>query len=179
MRADTVARRYGRALFGLAKSQQALDAVGTSFATIADALADPNVMRILTSPVARERKRAFLTKIVETANAPVTVRDFMLLLADHQRISHAPVIRDVFQSLLDAERGITRATIRSASPLSTEILGEITRTFSTLTGKQVVARVEIVPDLIAGVIVEVEGRVYDGSLRTELDKLQHEMATGS
>jgi F-type H+-transporting ATPase subunit delta len=179
MRADTVARRYGRALFALAKSQQALDAVGTSLATIADALADPNVMRVLTGPVVRDRKRAFLTKIVETANAPASVRDFMLLLADHERISHAPAIKAVFESLLDAERGITRATIRSASALSTEMIEEITRTFGTITGKQVVARVEIVPDLIAGVIVEVDGRVYDGSLRTELDKLQHQMATGS
>lgn len=177
MRADTVARRYGRALFTLAKSQQALDAVGTSLATIADALADSSVMRVLTGPIARERKRGFLTKIVEAANAPASVRDFMLLLADNGRISHAPAIRTVFDCLLDAERGITRATIRSASPLSTEMVDEITRAFGTITGKQVVARVEVVPDLIAGVIVEVDGRVYDGSLRTELDKLQHQMAT--
>ncbi len=179
MRADTVARRYGRALFTLAKSQQALDTVGASLATIADAVADPNVMRILTGPVRRERKRAFLAKIVEAANAPATVRDFMMLLADHERISHAPPIRAVFERLLDTERGIKRATIRSASALSPEMIEEITRTFGTITGKQVVARVEVVPDLIAGVIVEVDGRVYDGSLRTELGKLQHEMATGS
>ena len=59
------------------------------------------------------------------------------------------------------------------------MLAEITRTFSAITNKQVVAQVEIVPDLIAGVIVEVEGRVYDGSLRTQLGKLHQQMATGS
>ena len=179
MRSDTVARRYGRALFALAKSQGALDAVGASLATIADVVTDPNVMRVLTGPVARDRKRAFLGKIAESTNALPIVRDFVLLLADHGRIRNTPAIRAVFEGLLDAERGITRATIRSAVPLAPEIVEEITRTFSTITGKQVVARVDVVPDLIAGVIVEVDGKVYDGSLRTELDKLQQHMATGS
>lgn len=179
MRSDTVARRYGRALFSLAKSQGTLDAVGASLATIADALADPDVMRVLTGPVVRERKRAFLDKIAEATNAPAMVRDFLQLLADHGRIRHTPAIRGVFDGLLDAERGTTRATIRSAAPLTPEMVEEITRTFGTITGKQVVARVDVVPDLIAGVIVEVGGKVYDGSLRTELDKLQQHMATGS
>jgi F-type H+-transporting ATPase subunit delta len=88
-------------------------------------------------------------------------------------------MRAVFDALLDHERGITRATIRSASPLSADLLEQITRTFGSITGRQVLATVEVVPDLIAGVIVEVEGRVYDGSLSSELSKLRHHMATGS
>ena len=107
------------------------------------------------------------------------LRDFLLLLVDNERIRHTPAIRGVFESLLDAERGITRATIRTAAALAPEMVEAITRTFGTITGKQVVARVEVVTDLIAGVIVEVDGKVYDGSLRTELDKLQQHMATGS
>jgi F-type H+-transporting ATPase subunit delta len=179
MRADPVARRYGRALFTLAKSQTGLDAVAEALATIADAFSDPNVMRVLTGPVTRERKRTFLSKIVESTRAPAVMRDFLLLLADNERLSHLPAMRSVFDGLLDAERGITRAMIRSAAPLSAELLEQVTQTFGVITKKQVVARVEIVPDLIAGVIVEVDGRVYDGSVRTELAKLQQRMATGS
>jgi F-type H+-transporting ATPase subunit delta len=81
--------------------------------------------------------------------------------------------------LLDEKQGITRATIRSAVELSPEMLDEISRTFGAITGRRVMARVEVVPTLIAGVIVEIEGRVYDGSLRTQLAKLHQHMATGS
>jgi F-type H+-transporting ATPase subunit delta len=136
-------------------------------------------MRVLKGPVARERKRTLLQKIVEVSGAPTTIRDFFLLLADHERLGHAEAIRTVFEGLLDRERGITRATVRSATELPVDVLDEITRTFSVITKRQVVAKVEVVPDLIAGVIVEVEGRVYDGSLRTELGKLKQQMATGS
>ena len=179
MRPDAVARRYARALFAFAKSQGSLDAVASALTTVTDVITEPNVMRILTGPITRERKRALLLKIVETTGAPVIIRDFLLLLADHQRLRYADAIRTVFDSLLDRERGITRAVIRSAADLPQDVLVEITRTFGSITGRQVVARVEVVPDLIAGVIVEVEGRVYDGSLRTELAKLQQQMAAGS
>lgn len=179
MRPDAVARRYARALFGFAKRQSSLDAVGAALTTVTDAVTEPSVMRILTGPITRERKRALLLKIVEATGAPDVIRDFLLLLADHQRLGHADAIRTVFDGLLDGERGITRAVIRSATDLPPDVLEEITRAFGAVTGRQVVARVEVVPDLIAGVIVEVEGRVYDGSLRTELAKLQQQMASGS
>ena len=179
MRTGAVARRYARALFSLAKANGSLDAGGAALATTTDTLTEPQVMRILTGPVPRERKRALLLKIVEMTNAPAMLRDFLLLLADNERVDHLAAIRAVFDALLDEARGIIRATIRSATPLAADTLEDITHAFSAITGRQVRATVEVVPDLIAGVIVEIGGRVYDGSLRTEIGKLQQQMATGS
>lgn len=179
MRPDALARRYARALFALAQGQQSLDVVGSALATIASVLGDPSVMRVLMGPMPRERKRELLLKIVEQAGAPGLIRDFFMVLADQGRLKHTAAIKTVFDGMLDDERGVTRAAVRSAAPLSQEMLDEITRAFSAITGKRVMAEVDVVPELIAGVIVEVDGRVYDGSLRTELDKLHQQMASGS
>lgn len=179
MRPDAIARRYARALFALAEAQEILEPVGSALATTTDALVEPNVMRVLTAPVARERKREFLLKIVEATAAPMLVRDFLLLLAEHGRLTHVLAIRAVFERLLDDKRGVTRATIRSAAALSHDMLEAVTGVFGAITGRRVLAQVEVVPDLIAGLIVEVEGRVYDGSLRSQLGKLHQHMATGS
>ncbi len=146
MRPDAIARRYARALFSLAKARGSLDDVGAALRRATEALIDPKVMRVLTGPVPRDRKRALLGKIVELVAAPSVVSDFLFLLADHGRLSHADAILSVFDVRLDHEHGITRARIQSATPLS--------------------------PDLL-------DGKVYDGSLRTELGKLQQQMATGS
>lgn len=179
MRFGAIARRYARALFAFANAQQALEPVGSALATIADALAEPSAMRVLTGPLARERKRDLLRKIASSTQAPDMVRDFLLLLSDRDRLKQLTAIRVAFERLVDTQHGIIRATIRSAAELTPEMLAEITRTFGAITNKQVVAQVEIVPDLIAGVIVEIEGRVYDGSLRTQLGKMHQQMATGS
>ena len=47
------------------------------------------------------------------------------------------------------------------------------------TGKQVIAETTVDPELLAGAIVEVDGRAYDGSLRTQLAKLRQQMASAS
>ena len=179
MRPDAIARRYARALFSLSNTQQSLDAVSTALATTTDVLTEPSVMRMLTGPVSRERKRALLLKIIETTNAPAVLRDFLLLLADHGRLSRVGAIKPCSLPCWTASAVSRAAAIRSASPLSADLLEEITRTFGTITGRKVLATIEVVPDLIAGVIVEVDGKVYDGSLRSELSKLRHHMATGS
>ena len=178
MRTDTVSRRYARALFGLAEGQGAVDAVGVALAATAELLEDPRVARVLTGPVARERRQEILREIAERTGAPPTFRDFLLLLAERDRLAHLSGVRVFFEALADSRRGRTRAAVRSAIPLSQDVVAELAQVFGEITGKQVIANVTVDRDLIAGVIVEVEGRVYDGSLRTQLEKLHRQMATG-
>lgn len=179
MRPDAIARRYARALFQLAEQQGTLDQVGAALGVAVDVVSDADVMRVLTGPFARERKRELLSRIIDAAGAPPVVRDFLLLVADHDRLRHLPAIRAVFDTMVDDKGGVTRATIKSAAPLAPEMVEQVTRVFGELTGRKVIATVDVVPSLIAGMIVEVEGRVYDGSLRSELDKIHERMSSGS
>lgn len=177
MKPDTVARRYARALFGLAEQEGTTDAVATGLARAAELLQDATLASVLTGPLAPERKRGLLSEIA--AGAPAALRDFLLLLADRDRLRHLGGIRAVFDALVDRRRGRTHATVRTAAPISEEVLAEIARVFGAAIGKEVMANVTVELDLIAGIVVEVEGRVYDGSLRTQLGKLHRQMATGS
>jgi F-type H+-transporting ATPase subunit delta len=179
MRPDAVARRYARALFELAEEQQAVDAVGSALAATVELLADPQAARVLMGPVARERKLELLRDIAANFGAPPPLRDFLQLVEERDRLRRLGAIRVVFDELVDRHRGRTRAKVRSAESLVPDALAELTRAFGTLTGKQVIAEVRVEPELLAGAIVEVEGCVYDGSLRTQLGKLHHQMATGS
>lgn len=179
MRPDSVARRYARALFGLAERQGTLDVVAAGLATAVGLLEDPRTARVLTGPVARAKKQALLHTIADKAGAPPIFRNLLLLLTERDRLDHLAAIRLVFEQLVDRRLGRTRAVVRSARPLPPDMFREITDAFGKLTGKQVLAEVAVDPELLAGVIVEVEGRVYDGSLRTQLSRLCQQMAAGS
>jgi len=179
MRPDAVARRYARALFRLAVEQGNVDAVARALASMSALLDDREIARVLQGPVPREQKRELLLRIAEDIGAPASFRDLLLLLADRDRLAHVGAVRIVFDELLDRREGRTRAHVRSAVPLAPEALVELTRVFGAITGKQVIADVSVDPDLLAGAVVEVDGRVYDGSLRTQLAKLRQQMATGS
>ena len=47
-----------------------------------------------------------------------------------------------------------------------------------ISGKEVVLQHETDPGLIGGVLVEFEGKVYDGSVRTQLEKMKQRIARG-
>ena len=47
-----------------------------------------------------------------------------------------------------------------------------------LSGKEVVLQQEIDPSLLGGMTVELAGKVYDGSIRTQLEKMKQRIARG-
>lgn len=179
MRSDAVARRYARALFDLAERDGALETVGAALATTAELLDDPRIARVLTGPVEQTSKQDLLRTIAAKAGAPSVFRDLLLLLAERDRLPHLAAIRLVFDQLVDRRLGRARALVRSATPLGPDAVAELARVFGRITGKQALVQVTVDQDLVAGVIVEIEGKVYDGSLRTQLARLRQQMATAS
>ena len=69
-----------------------------------------------------------------------------------------------------------RAHIRSAAELTTEQRARLTNTFSELTNKTVEPYFETDEEILGGVIVEIEGRVYDASLKTRLHRLGDQLS---
>jgi F-type H+-transporting ATPase subunit delta len=179
MRADAIARRYARAIFELAHQDGTIDAVASALRAAAELLDDPEAARVLTGPMARARKGVWLSQLAEEAGAPRVLGDFLRLLAARDRLDHLGAIHAVFTALVDRQHGVTRATVRSASALADDVRAEIGRVFGEITGKTVLVDGLVDTELIAGIIVEVDGRVYDGSLRTQLAKLHRQMATDS
>ena len=179
MRSDAAARRYARALFDLAERGGTLDAVGAALAATVELLDDPRVARVLTGPVEQTSKQELLRTIASKAGAPPAFRDMLLLLAERDRLPQLAAIRLVFDRLVDRRLGRVRAVVRSAAPLAADAVGELARVFGQITGKQVLVQVTVDHDLVAGVIVEIDGKVYDGSLRTQLVRLRQRMAVAS
>jgi F-type H+-transporting ATPase subunit delta len=51
-------------------------------------------------------------------------------------------------------------------------------TLSAISGKDVVLHEATDPALLGGVLVELEGKVYDGTVRTQLENMQQKIARG-
>src|SRR6185295_6157407 len=98
---------------------------------------------------------------------PLT-RNFLAVLADHRRLDQLAPIAEHYQRLVDDALGRVRARIVSAAEMSADEETALTTVIERLTGKKVVAERSIDPELLGGVTVEVGGKVYDGSLRTQL-----------
>ena len=173
---NTVARRYAKALFSSAKDDQALEPTAQQLQRIAKVVDDPELGPVLRSPLLAPTRRRELSQSLarELQLAPLLTR-FLALLADQHRLGEVPMIADYFQRLLDDELGRARIAIRSATALGQQQQDDIVAVFARLTGRQILPTVGVDADLLGGVVVEVAGTVYDGSVRTQLDRLTKEL----
>ena len=171
------ARRYAKALLELAHEQGMQEAVGAELARIAEVLADPALAQILALPNLPLRTRREIAEHLSTTMSlePLT-SNFLRVLAENGRLDVVTGIESAYQHLLERALGRVRAKIRSAAPLSKEELNALVEAFSRLTHMTVIPTVELDPELLGGVMVEVEGRVYDASLKTQLQRLGETLA---
>ncbi len=171
-----VARRYAKALFTLARDARALDVVAGELAGLRPAFADPATVAMLASPAMTETRLGDLARNLATQfQLSALTASFLGVLADNRRLDQLAAVSDSYQDLYDRALGRIRVTIRSATPLGAVRQRELVGAFEQRTGKTVLATIIIDPELLGGVIVEVEGKVFDGSVRTQLAHLAREI----
>ena len=176
MMSGAVGRRYAKALFALAKESAALQPAADQLNRVAALASDPDIGPVLRSPLLSAVRRTEIAAMLarELQLSDLLTR-FVLLLADQQRLGALPAIATRFQALLDDELGRVRVAVSAARALDAKQEAELVATFAKLTGKQVIHTVTLDPDLLGGIVVEAEGKVYDGSVRTQFDRLEKEL----
>ncbi len=170
-----IGKRYARALFALAKGEGKTDEIGEALSQIAQA-----VQGLVASGAAasldEDSRRRLARRLAEYVGGDSTLGRFLQLVVLRGRLVALPQIYEHYQALGDAEQGRVRAEVTSARPLEQEELGNVIGEFARVTGRTVLARVETDAALLGGLVVEIEGRVFDGSVRTALARLADRMA---
>jgi F-type H+-transporting ATPase subunit delta len=100
------------------------------------------------------------------------------LLLARDRLKYLPEIVGCYRRLLNEARGRVEAKAVGASPLELAMVERLREVLRGIAGKEIVLQQETDPSLIGGVLIELEGRIYDGSVRTQLEKLKQRIARG-
>jgi F-type H+-transporting ATPase subunit delta len=118
--------------------------------------------------MAGERRNRLLKEISGALSFDRRVGNFIIILADRNRL---PLLEDVireYQNLLDERMGIVRARVQAARSLDPVQHRELADKLEQLTGKQVRMEVSVDPSLIGGIVAQVGSTIYDGSVRRQL-----------
>ena len=103
---------------------------------------------------------------------------FLLLLFDKGRIGFISDINDFYQKLADELKGVARASLVSATEISSGAIEKIRMTLSKKTGKDIVLEVEQDPGLIGGIVTRIGDLVLDGSIKTQLLNMRESFKRG-
>jgi F-type H+-transporting ATPase subunit delta len=178
MQAGSLARRYAKALIGLATEKKALDKVGADLRSLANAYkAAPELGGVLANPGFKiAERKAILDALLAKIGAHELVKTFTYLLLDKERLAIVPDISREIDIMIEARAGKVHAEVTSAVPLTAAQLTALIATLEKLSGKKVVVEKKQDPALLGGVVAKVGDVVYDGSLRTQLRALRDQLA---
>ena len=180
MRISAAARRYARALFAIAQEQQAVAEVRAQLEGVEALFAEhPELAAALFRPLHPvAERRGVLRGICERAGSGESVRNFFAFLVDQRRLVDFDAICSEYRRLADEAAGRTRAEVVSASPLSNEQQRRLAEALAARTGQQVDFDESVDPELLGGAVASVGGLVFDGSLRTQLQRLRASLMEG-
>jgi F-type H+-transporting ATPase subunit delta len=92
------------------------------------------------------------------------------------REEHILDIAASFEEQYKRHKGITSVRLRTASELNPAVIGQIREILqaSPVTSENVELSVEVDPALIGGLVIELDDRLYDASIRHKLSLLKKE-----
>lgn len=180
MSANAIAKRYAKALVQLGAEEGKVAKFHEELTCFESVLAAHGELRSIFADPAFgvEAKRNILQDLIAKLAVSPTVASFLLLLLEKNRLVFLGQILACYGTLADELSGVVRPTLVSAMPLGDGQVAEIKASLEKMTGKQVVLKMEINPELIGGVVTKIGDQLFDGSVRTQLKRIEDTLQKG-
>jgi F-type H+-transporting ATPase subunit delta len=173
---STVAKRYALALFQISKENNLLDQMEEELRVVKQVITgSTDLTAVLKSPkVSIEQKKQLIKGSFSTIH-PFVLNTLMILI-DRHREDQIAEVADHFVALANEVRGIAEAKVYSVRPLTDSEKEALSASFAAKVGKKSLRIENIVDtDLLGGLKLRIGNRIYDGSLRGKLDRLERNL----
>jgi F-type H+-transporting ATPase subunit delta len=172
--------RYAKALLNIASEKKMIEQYADELASVASVLKSEDLLRLLldspTFPL--KKKTAIITDLSGLLELSDGMKTFLSLLIEKDRISYIPQIIMNYRKFADEISGVVRAKITSANALTDKRADTLKKGLEQQTGKQVVLSIETDKSLIGGLQAEMDGKLFDGSVKTQLKRIEATLAKG-
>ena len=171
------ASRYATAMFGLAKTSSAIDAVEADLMAFRAMLDQSDeLVEVLSSPLySAQQKEGVLGALSDKAGFNELTRNAFGVAAHNGRAGEIGMMASAFAALVSADRGVVAADVVSAAALTKKQTEALAASLKSAFGQDIEVRTEVRPELMGGLIVKVGSRMFDSSLRTKLDGMKNAM----
>jgi F-type H+-transporting ATPase subunit delta len=171
-----VAKRYALALFQIAKDTQLLGVVEEELRVVKEVmLYNTDLKAVLkSSKLSMDKKKEILKEAFASVNA--FVLNTLLILIDRHREDEIVEVANQYFMLANEAAGVAEAKVYSTRELTDAEREAISTVFAAKVGKKSL-RIENIVDseLLGGVKLRIGNRIYDGSLRGKLDRLERKL----
>jgi F-type H+-transporting ATPase subunit delta len=168
----TIARPYAEALF---KSGGQTDPreLADQLETLGQIAALPELRQFADNPkVEAGAVYDVITGVLKIASLAPGVQNLLRAVIENGRLAALPEIAAQYRALVNAQSGVSDATVYSAFPVDGAQLADVVKALEKRFNRKLNARVVVEPALIGGIRVVVGDEVLDTSVKARLEQMK-------
>lgn len=165
-----LAGRYAKSLIDLATEQNKLESVYSDMKLLQQIFkSNPDFVALLRSPIIKADKKQKIIAAVTTGKVGDLSNAFINLLVTKSRESNLPEIADETITQYNTIKGIHKAKITTATPMSEELKNAIISKVKADGGvDNIELETAVEESLIGGFVLEMRGNLVDASILRDL-----------
>lgn len=171
--AKLISKRYAVALFELAKETDKIDLFNSQVELIYNSIKnDKEFLTVLNHPRISGGEKFNLFQNIYKNNISEEILGLISIVVNKNRETEILEILETFLELVKDYKGITTAYVFSAIALNDEQLTKIKENLSKNLNKEIIIEASVKPELIGGLLINVDGKVIDNSIKRNLDDIK-------
>ena len=172
------ARIYGGSLYDLAAEENLTGEILGQMEQICTLLREnPEYERLLSEPSIPQMERNGMIEAAFGGQAQRYLVNFMKLMCEKNLLGEYSGCFEAFKSRYYEDHNIAEAVVTSVCPLSEEQQKRLKEKLKKISGKEIILIQKTDPALLAGVRVELDGKLLDGTVKNRIseisDKIHH------
>ncbi|HPW54114.1 MAG: ATP synthase F1 subunit delta [Thermoanaerobaculaceae bacterium] len=167
-----IARPYAAALYAVIEREggSALRRAEAELEAMAEVFRrEPSLLKAFEVPsIPLAQKKELIATVTGALDLRAETARLVLLMTEHLRLRLLPDVLSVLGEMVDRREGLQRGTVQVPAPLDPAQVTALAAAMGGFVGARVELAAEVRPELLAGFVVRIGSRVWDGSLDAQL-----------
>ena len=162
-----------KSIFEIAKQLNMVDKIYNELYKCSELFKDEDIKKYF---IDKSIPKKCKIEIIENKLKPIFSREayvFISILMEHEVIDILPDILVFYKEIRDNEyNNIIRVRIIAADNIDNETIENIIKTVKCFSNKEIVYSVEVDKDILGGIIIYIDSKVYDYSVKNQVYMMQ-------
>ena len=162
-----------KSIFEIAKQLNMVDKIYDELSKCSELFKDEDIKKYF---IDKSIPKKCKIEIIENKLKPIFSREayvFISILMEHEVIDILPDILVFYKEIRDNEyNNIIRVRIIAADNIDNETIEDIIKTVKCFSNKEIVYSAEVDKDILGGIIIYIDSKVYDYSVKNQVYMMQ-------
>ena len=175
-----IAKKYASALFEAANEIDKAELVMQNLIFIEETLnTNEQLFAFFSNPIITRDDKKDVAQKIFAIHIEKTVLDLIFVLIDNARIDAFNEIVNQYSNLFNIKANIVKPNIISAVELNDEQKQKVIAKLQFKLNKQIIPNYIVDESIIAGMIIEIDDKVIDFSLKEKFEQVQKQLVKGN